>query len=216
MPYLKELDLGCHELEADARRRFTNDVRSVCALVTRHIPRTKNQKYKKVLVLCVAGQPRPSPMDQLGVAFVEVQRDIEAFFTLTKLDKQRWALSALEEGTLKVTDSDGLDPINLLGAFRRAEDLGFKNHWRWAHKSRRDRRFRAEVWVEHDLEECRLIGAIVTREGDRVVDEVLISTPPDEWAFDRFLGRIRWVDQNMVVLEDKQGGVVGYLALSSA
>jgi hypothetical protein len=213
MPYLKELDLGCRELDKNERRRFTNEVRSVCALVTRHLPKIANEKYKKILVLCVSSQPKTSSINQLGVAFVEVQRDARAFFCLSNREKQRWAHAALREGTMNVTDSHGFEPNMLIDAFQQAQLLEFENTWRWGVKASNNRRLKAEVWVEHDVEECRLLGVITTRTGDRLASDLLISTVPDEWAFDRYLGKLRWEDERTAVLDDKSGARVGTITL---
>ena len=209
MPYLKELNLGCRELKRSEQRRFTNEVRSVCALVARHMPKIKNEKYWKILVLCVSCEVKAEPIDQLGVAFVEVQRDVSGFFALEKKEKQRWALAALREGVAKVTHSEGLDPSSLEAAFREVERLDFENIWRWKVKASSNRKLKVEVWIEHDVEECRLVGVIITKAGDRLVSKTLLVTAPDEWAFNRFLGKIRWEGERKAVLEDKKGAVVG-------
>lgn len=209
MPSLKELDLGCHELERTEQRRFRHEVRSVCALVARHLPKTMNEKYWKVLVLCVSGEPKAEPIDQLGVAFVEIQRDVSGFFTLEKEEKQRWVLAALREGVAKVAASTDLDPGSFEEAFKEAERLNFENIWRWKAKTSTDRRLKAEIWIEHDLEECRLVGVITTKAGERLASMTLATTAPDEFAFTRFLGKIRWEDDRRLVLEDKKGAVVG-------
>ena len=160
-------------------------------------------------MLCVSEKPKADPIDQLGVAFVEIQRDVPEFFAMEKREKQRWALAALREGIAKVTASSDLDPASFEEAFREAERLDFENTWRWKAKASSDRKLRAEVWIEHDVEECRLVGVISTKAGERLARSTLVTTAPDEWAFNRHLGRIRWEDGRKVVLEDKKGTVVG-------
>lgn len=198
-------------MERGEQRRFTNEVRSVCALVTRHLPKITNEKFGKILVLCVSCEAKSEPIDQLGVAFVEIQRDVHGFFTLGRKEKQWWALAALREGVAKVAATSDLDLARFEGAFKEAERLDFENIWRWKTKASDDRKMRAEVWIEHDLEECRLVGVITTKAGGRIARRILIATAPDEWAFTRFLGKIRWEDEGTVVLEDKKGGVVGQI-----
>ena len=206
---MKELDLGCRELDRSEQRRFTNEVRSVCALVTRHLPKLMNEKYSKILVLCVSGEAKAEPVDQLGVAFVEIERNVAGFSLLEKKEKQRWALEALRLGVAKVTSCSDLDSASFESAFQEAERLDFENIWRWKAKASGDRKMRAEVWIEHDMEECRLVGVITTKAGACLARMTLATTAPDEWAFTRLLGKIRWDDERTFVLLDKKGLVVG-------
>lgn len=133
MPYLRDLSLVCPDFDKEERRRFKNEARSVCSLVTRLLPKTKTKRYKKVLVRCtrVLTEGAAPVVHQLGVAFVEIPRDGRELFALSETEKRRWAFEALREGVLKVAIHEGMDIQLIESAFVRAESVNLQNVWRW-------------------------------------------------------------------------------------
>ena len=196
------------------RRRLHNETRSVLALIERHfIPPRESGKAWKMSVEIVPQPKRKEVLDLLGHLKVQIEDNPLAYFELSVNEKKHQALNWLFRGIEIVTRAYGWDIKPYEQARESVLDLDFVNQWAWRKRAwwNNGRRLVAEVFVEHEIEEVRIYIQLRNRSSE-VLERVLVVTDaPNEFAFDRYFGALKWTDKYAVTLFPKFGE--GYWAV---
>ena len=212
MPGLKELLLWYGPLAHNfndrwLEARFVDETRGVCALYERLLGRFHNDLCHKLIVCCVDEITDERLVTILGICHVEVPVAVEPFFALPDRDKQRFALDALMRGIDRVIEITGWERE----PFQRAHDqviaLDFVNRFMWRRPvASPDRRYTAELWLDHGVHSCDFTIVLRDRRGRReLLKQLVTQQPPDELIFVSRLGRLEWVSHSQVALFGKDG-----------
>jgi hypothetical protein len=179
----------------------------VSALYERSFPGLTTEETWKVLVECVPFLARRSPAeDRFGVAVVQAGLDWDAFANASSLQKKEMALEALHEGVLAVCADRGWPAEPFGEAERKVRELNFVNRGIWKKpKSSPNRRLRAEIEYEYELDRFTITLVVRTRDGSEVKRALLVEETPDEFIFDKHLGRLEWLSNFEVALVPKRG-----------
>ena len=181
-------------------------VRTVCALYSRHFPGLTTTRAWKVLVECVPKVQRPLPLDQLGVLFQELEYDLTTYWASDDHERKVIVLDALHQGVLRVAAAEGWPTAPFEEARKAVIALDYVNEWTWPKpRSSPDRKWRAYLQCQHETDAFNAWLVVVNKAGDVVAKVLAISTLPSEFSFVSKLGSVRWVDSTHVALFDKVG-----------
>lgn len=65
----------------------------------------------------------------------------------------------------------------------------------------------AEVIVRHDVLTAKIIVRIYDKQKKIIKEECVIETKPNEFAYAKYLNLFRWEEDDVVVLESKNGEI---------
>lgn len=190
------------------RHRFINETRSLLSLFEQHFtPPRESGKAWKISVFIVPQPEKQEVLDMLGSLELQIKGNPLAYFELGAYEKNRQALNWLFRGIEIVTEVYGWDLKPYEQAREAVLGLNFVNQWSWRKRAwwNNGRRLVAEVFVEHDIEEVRIYIQLRSRSSG-VLEKVLVVTDaPDEFAFNRYFGTLKWTDKYAVTLFPKFG-----------
>ena len=204
---LREFALELVDESREARVDFRNQTRCVSALYERTFAGLTTEETWKVLVECVPFLAQRERVENpFGVAVVRVAFDWDAFAEASSHQKKELALEALQEGVLAVCAEWGWPTGPFEEAERRVRELRFVNRGIWKKpKSSPNRRLRAEIEYEYELDRFTITMVIRGRDGTEVKRELLVEETPSEFVFDKHLGKLEWLSNSEVVLVPKRG-----------
>jgi hypothetical protein len=203
---LTQFGLWARNLSKTERVEFADEQRCVISLYERHFPGVRNVRVFKVLVDVVETVQRPNVGIAAGVALVEVPFDLRDYFRSGSEQKKRIILELLQDGVRKASKQLGwpLDPFE--EAYRKVQELDYKNEWTWQTKKWNSvRTHSAEIYCLHEID--RLDAYMIVRDADgREVKRVLLfSERPNEFQFADHLGKLKWTSTTVVELLSKGG-----------
>ena len=188
---------------------FDRQVRTVCALYSRHFPGLTTTRAWKVLVECVSSVQRPLPLDQLGVLFQELEYDLTNYWASDDHGRKVIVLDALHQGVLRVAAAEGWPTAPFEEARKAVLALDYVNEWTWPKpKSSPDRKWRAYLQCQHESDAFNAWLVVANKAGNVVAKVLAMSTLPSEFSFVPKLGAVRWADSTHVALFDKVGNEV--------
>ena len=204
---LQEFDVELEGEAGAAALQLRLEARCVTALYERCFEGLRTEKTWKVLVECVPFlAERPPPLDKLGVAVVQVEFEWDDYREESDRAKKERVLAALQEGVLSICEAWGWPAEPFENAHQRVFDLDFVNRGIWKKpKSSPNRRLRAEIEYEHEMDRFTLTMVVRDREGSVRKRELLIEERPSEFAFDKHLGQLKWLSNDEVALFPKRG-----------
>ena len=212
MPALSEFLLMYGPLWADRFDRehagpFNDQTRGVCALYERLLGRYRNDPCHKMIVCCVDQITDERRTTIMGICHVEAVVALSSFFDLTDREKQRFALEALMQGIRRVVALQGWGPEPFQRAYDQALALDYVNRYMWRRPAASpDRRYTAELWLDHGVHSCDFTVILNERRGrHEVLRQLVTQQPPDELIFANHLGRLEWLSPSAVALFDKDG-----------
>ena len=205
---IRDFDLDAPTLPRHLRSEFRYQTRSLTSLYERCFgTKLSVGKAWKILIEIVPGITFPRHRDLLGVLVIQIVQDPNELLEINDdLRKRELALTWLVQGVLKFAAELGLEQPPFLAAADQVRALGFQNIQQWI-KPRLNMigNLSADVVVDHDVHEARLIGRIVDAKGTFVCESLLAITRPNEFIFAPMLGSLRWTDRKTVELRSKDG-----------
>ncbi len=205
---IREFDLDAPTLPKHLRSEFRYRTRSLTSLYERCFgTKLTVGKAWKILIEVVPSITLPQHRDLLGVLIIQIAQDPNELLQIKDdLRTKELVLAWLVEGVLKLAAELGLDRSPFLEVADQVRVLGFQNIQSWI-KPRRNMSgdLSADVLVDHDVREARLIGRIVDAKGSVVCEILLTVARPDEFNFAPMLGSLQWMDHRTVELRSKDG-----------
>ncbi len=205
-------DIGLYTRSAnhpDSQRPLHAQVRCVCSLVRRYLPRHKNENAWKINVYIQNDPVENRVVTTNGIASVSLSRDVESFFLLGDAEKKRFAFDALLEGARIISEHHGWPTTEIIEAFDKAAQDQLVNEWRFQPKWNPSRNLRAYVRCAHDLDKFCAWMCVEDRDGNTVAEQHLFDETPEEFCYVPRLGTVRWTDKSTVHLSDRSGEPVG-------
>jgi len=214
---LVQFDLAAADVSKAIGNRFLQETRGVTALFERVFPGLRTEDVWKVRVECRDKAEDHEWAPALGVQFVDVDCDVTAVLALEREERKRRFLELLCSGLEKVAARYGWPWEPFEEARRKALDLELRNEWTWK-KQRwsKGRRLVGRLRCVHEFEAFRAWLVVEGRDGVEVARKQVLETRPDEFAFARFFGDIRWISPGRVALLAKNGSEVGCVEVPRA
>ncbi|QFG00321.1 hypothetical protein PB01_16720 [Psychrobacillus glaciei] len=215
MPILREFDLDIPYVKSSGdkedyeknwkqqRREFRDEIRCVASLFECHFEKFKTEKCWKLLVECVERIVDERVIGE-DICIVQVELNIERYFQLSNIEKKKLILKLLKNGIEKIIDEKGWNKQLFESAYQQVIDCNYINERIWKQpKKSPNRKHIAEVFCEHDIDKFEISIIVKNNEGEVVKREKLITERPNEWAFTKHFGKLKWISSNEVTLVNK-------------
>ncbi|WP_157722081.1 hypothetical protein [Tumebacillus avium] len=188
------------------RHTFRLQTRCITAMFERLFGKMKTEDCWKIIVECVDSPIEDGLVNISGVLHVRNHFDYTSFIPLSESEKKKKALELLMNGVYKICeqkgwDSDLFDRVNKL-----IQELDYTNQWVWKKPLKSpDSSYFAEVLCEHDLQSMEISLLIKEKSGREIIRKKVIEELPDEFAYAKHLGKLKWLSTDEVALVNKKG-----------
>jgi len=215
MPILREFDLDIPYVKTDGsiedyeknwkqkRIEFGDEIRCVASLFEFHFEKFKTEKCWKELVECVETISDERVIGE-DICTVQVELNIEQYFQLSQVDKKKLILKLLKKGIDEIINEKGWNKQPFESAYQKVIDCNYINKRIWKQpKKSPNRKYIAEVFCEHDIDKFEISIIVKSNTGEVIKREKLITERPNEWAFTKQFGNLKWISSNEVILVNK-------------
>jgi len=177
------------------------------------IVRVNDESFEKKIMSehnCAYEQAKEGISNYMGIYTIEYFLDYKAFFLKSDYEKKEITLNILRESINKIVSLKGWDSGQFHGVFDKIVELDYKNSWIWGKKVKSvDKIHTAEVYLEHKVNEIDIYICIRDKK-DRIIGKKLILTElPHEFSYSKHLGKLVWISENEVQLNNKNGDKAG-------
>ncbi len=202
---LKEFELDAPRETRERRRRFRHETRCITALFERSFPVFTSKDCWKAIFECVRTVKKEKYRNLLGAYALEIAVNLDEFFDLPPDQKKEWAAGTLLKGTERLLQQTSWPPEVFFDTFNRIKELQLVNHWIWKKPlPSPSRKYIAEVQCEHEIESFDVFLSVRDEDDAVIRREKVISSVPDELAYARHLGELKWSGETIVVLRNKK------------
>ncbi len=190
----------------EKRRSFRLETRCVTAMYERLFGKMKTEDCWKILVECVEDITEERILNLSGVVTVQVKSSFDEFCFLSGIEKKRTTLNLLMKGIEKISSHKNwvVEPFSEISF--QIEQMGYSNEWIWkkAIKSP-DNNYYAEILCQHNINSMDISILIWQINGVMIQRKKVISELPDEFAYAKHLGELKWISDVEVALINKKG-----------
>lgn len=191
-----------------SRINFRMQTRCITAFVERLVEKVNTPNFWKILINCGSNIEKNENKVVGGVYEVDYELNIEEFMYLSDIEKKMMTLQVLKETVIKVFEELQIDSADFEKACEQIKNCNYKNEWIW--KKTKNKNFIAEIVLIHEVKKAQIFLRIYKNK-EYIREFEVLSTYPDEFYFSQYLGRIKWVDDKTVVIEQKNG--INYLLI---
>lgn len=194
------------------KKQFCMETRNIVSFFSRlHYENYNDIQYpfSKLIISCCKDERNSGKIINCnGITEIRVLYDYSKFNELSIIQKKCDALSIIMDGLSKAINNFSSD----LTPYRNIESTiishNYINIWIWNSKWNKNRKYKASVYVNHNVFNT-VIGLIISdNKGTQIHNKELVTTKPDEWDYYPLLGKLLWHDDEVVLL-DKKGETVG-------
>lgn len=202
--FLHQLNVYCVG-PPETVRQFNLSAHSLCDLFLRCLGEFETRGIAKVLIRVVSAPEDlrpPHQMDDVIESFAV--GDVESYWQLEELERQRWLANLVYGGMKDVARRFNWNVEAIDHAHTAVERLGFRNVQAWKRPvASPDRKVRAQLW--YDFNQRAIDGTIrFTNANGTVLGERKVFTlPPTDFDLHMALGRLRWLTNTKVGLESR-------------
>jgi hypothetical protein len=183
--------------------KFRLQARFILSLFERLLGGFKNDQCSRIIINCVPVITK-EPRHFDGYYYVQVSYDINNFFQLDDLDKKKKILELIQIGLTEIINKERWDRSLFDRVFNQIIDGNYINQWVWKkQKSSPGRQYIAKVLCDHKMYSCDIKVMITDKEGNVLKEKTVVTAKPDEWAYAKYFGDLKWLLNNEVVLISK-------------
>ena len=191
-----------------SRINFRMQTTCITAFVERLVEKVNTPNFWKILINCGSDIEKNENKVVGGVYEVDYELNIEEFMYLSDIEKKMMTLQVLKETVIKVFEELQIDSTDFEKACEQIKNCNYKNEWIW--KKKKNKNFIAEIVLAHEVKTAQIFLRIYKNK-EYIREFEILSTYPDEFYFSQYLGRIKWVDDKTVAIEQKNG--INYLLI---
>lgn len=192
------------------RRRFTLETRCISSMVLRLMGKIKTENCSKVLINCVDEKAKEGISDSMGIYTLEHLLDYNTFFLKSDYEKKVITFNIIRESVNKIVSDKAWDFAPFQVVFDKIVELDYDNFWTWGKKVKSpDKIHVAEVYLEHKVKDIDIYIYIRNKKDEIIEKKLIITELPHEFSYARHLGKLTWVSENEVQLNNKKGDKVG-------
>lgn len=199
-----KLDYG--ENWKDKRRQFRLETRNISAMFERLFGRMETKGCSKILVECVDDVKEERVLNFSGVYTVQVKFNYNNFSASDDYQKKQKTLDLLMEGIIIVSRNEdwNIEPFETV--YSKIRDANYTNEWVWKKPVKSaGKKFSAEILCQHGVKSIEIYIVLRDKNGGELGRKKVISELPDEFAYAKHLGEVKWLSDNEVALVNKKG-----------
>lgn len=190
----------------DKRGTFRLETRCITAMFERLFGKMKTDNCWKVLVECVGEIKEQKVQNFSGVLTIQVKFDYEKFSGSNEYQKKQMTLSTLFEGLKIVAKEKEWSMESFEVVYSQIQNNDYSNEWIWKKPVKsHDKKFTAEVLCQHGIKYMDISIILRDKKGNELVRKKAISEFPDEFAYAKHLGELKWISSSEVALVNKKG-----------
>lgn len=196
------------------RRKFTLETRGITSMVLRLTGKIKTKDCSKILINCVDEKVTDDISSCMGIYTVQQLLDYNTFFLKSNYEKKVITLNIIRESINKVASNRDWDFAIFQEIFDRIVELGYNNCWTWGKRVKSfNKSYEAEVYLEHGVENIDIYVQIRNKKDEIIRRKLILTELPHEFSYARHLGKLIWISENEVQLNNKNGDKVGSVTL---
>lgn len=188
------------------RRSFHLQTRCITAMYERLFGKYKTKDCRKVIIECAEHISDKRIFNDSDVYSVPIQFSLSEFSAKSELEKKKATLRMLMRGIEKLAVNNNwvVEPFKEVAL--KIEELGYVNEWTWKKTLKSpNKKYNATVICHHHVESMDIYISVSQRDGKQVLLEKVKSDQPDEFAYARHLGELKWLSNYEVALVNKEG-----------
>ena len=195
-------------------RRFDLETRCIVSMFLRLLGKYKNKDSAKILIDCVEKTTLTDYSSVFGICLVQYELDYIDFFNKNNYAKKQAILQIVKESICNIAKEKDWDLTPFEYAFNKIEELEYKNFWVFGKKSKSPSKlYTAELYLEHKIEAIDFFVVIRNKQGEIVEKKLIITESPSEWVYTKYLGKLVWVSDTEIHLNNKAGVTLCTIAL---
>lgn len=160
----------------------------------------------KILIECVEDISEQRILNYSGVYTVQIKFDYSSFICKSDFEKKKQVLELIMEGVKIVSNHEGwnLEPFEEVGS--KIVESNYENKWIWKKPVKsKNKKISAEIICYHAVKNIDIYIVLKDKTGQELVKKKIISELPNEFAYSKHLGKIKWISDSQVVLVNQNG-----------
>lgn len=187
------------------RRQFQLMTRCMTSMIERLLPSIKSKDYWKLLIECVKDKPKDGYTNLLGVCVVQIPFDIDCFFEMDNLEKKRYIIEKIIYTVYKLSECGLCEFLVIENICNEIINDNYVNEWFWKKPIKKGCNS-VQIKLIHDVDDIS-IYMVFNPNMNSEIENLLIKTVPDEWIYNKFLGKLEWVSDTKAQLISKDGEI---------
>ncbi|ALC85242.1 hypothetical protein AM499_04985 [Bacillus sp. FJAT-22090] len=190
----------------DLRILFRDQVRCIAGLYVDLLGKFKTVETKKIMINCLKDLDmlNSGPINSVGFTDVYVFLDLENYWKLTNIEKKKVILEKINEGILQVAKEFSWDISTFNQVTKEIIDRDYVNEFSLKQKSSPDRKHKAEIFCQHEIDFINISMIIRERKSNEIIkNELLFKDRPHELSFVQKLGELKWISNSEITLTHK-------------
>ncbi|QEY21663.1 hypothetical protein D0S48_13835 [Psychrobacillus sp. AK 1817] len=186
--------------------KFGDEVRCIAALYLDLLGNFKTEKTKKIMIRCVTDLAMHSIVPKTTEGFTEVYvlLDFNCYREFSNIEKKKVILEKINEGILLIANEFSWDISLFNRVSKEIIDRNYVNEFSLKQKSSPDRKHKAEIFCQHDIDFITISMIIRERKSNEMIkSELLFKDRPHELSFVQKLGELKWISNREVTLTQR-------------
>ena len=186
------------------RRQFQLETRCMTSMIERIIPRIKTDDCWKILIECVSTLPKEKCTNLLGVYCVQISFDVNDYWGMDSTKKKQYVVSKILEAIDKISECTDICLTQIVEACHTISELSYVNSWLWKSPIKGKYGY-VQIKLVHDIEAIDIYMIFLDRNKRVFSQKLLVSTPPHEMVYSKYLGKLEWIAEDAAKLTTKYG-----------
>lgn len=183
--------------------KFRLQTRCIASSYIYHLGKFRNDKCWRVIIECVPSIDK-GPRTFGGFYHIQVSLNIDSFLKLSDIDKKSKTLELINSALLEIVEIEGWDKGIFENAYNKVILENYVNKRIWKkQKYSPGRQFLAKVLLEHNLYKSEISIIITDKSGVILKQEKVAEALPDEWAYAKYFGELKWFSNTELALISK-------------
>ncbi|WP_368505134.1 hypothetical protein AB3N04_05665 [Alkalihalophilus sp. As8PL] len=212
MPILNAFDLYYFDRNGHFKQ-FNQETRCVIGLFEHHLPRYKNDHFKKINIMFHSQECAETSVSRLsnpisidGFGEIDLVLDLDKYIHSDNKTKKKLSLEYLEMGLEPFIEQFNLEREWFVHTIHKVRELNYINEGIWKKsKLNPSKKLRAKIGWQHDIDSFIATMIIEDKKKNEIMRQELFKEVPSEFIFGYHFGEIVWFSDKEVALKDRLG-----------
>lgn len=193
------------------RREFQLMTKCMTSMIERIMKPIITKDCWKIIIECVSNQENQDYKNLLGVYTIQVQINLDIFYSANDYDKKKMIIDIILDGIQKLSNSVAFELSSITCACIDIANEGYLNEWLWGKKKLSNKI--VQIKVQHEIHTVNIFMIFFDEKNVVIKEELIISTVPDERSYGKYLGKLISISKDTVALIDKYGEEVARVCI---